>query len=210
MSASVSKRDSAKKQISTILQWIKSANNKTQLQAAEQALINFEGFYSDFVRHHADVLSVTGSAEISYQNIEEEAGISLYESARSKLEKFIKSIQFQQPSTSDLNGTNNSEKTVGQPNPSNEVDNQQMKEIIAERSGLIIRRLANKAINSNAENTSATLASTLLETLTGHWATYSAAVFADWTVDLADDFDLVQDDYMSAKANLQDIINSLS
>lgn len=83
MSAFVSKRDSAKKQISIILQWANSANIKTQLAAAEKTSSDLEGCYADFVRHHQDVLSVTGGAEISFQEIEENAGTSLYNFARS-------------------------------------------------------------------------------------------------------------------------------
>lgn len=215
MSSSVSKRDTAKKQLSAINKWIREANEeKTQLLAAEQASDKLEAQYKDFLRYHKDVLSVTGSSELEFQKIEGESGKSYYDSARLNMDELISKIKLFAESnkgSSEVIGSSNQngkQSTSSDPKPSNNNNNNlELNDRIAENAGNTIRRMAAKGINATCTNTSSALAAVLLETLTGHWNSYSLAAFSDWNRDIDESFEDVQSEYMLAKANLMEIIS---
>lgn len=89
----VRKRDAAIKALISMAFWVRQANIKTELVAAEKSSVLFEEHYNEFLMAHASVIAITGEMELPYQEIENSKGVDIYTKARVSLDSLLSKLR---------------------------------------------------------------------------------------------------------------------
>lgn len=207
--ALVKARDSAKKGLADLLQWIAKADSTTSLASVEAPLQRLEDTLARFVKAHEDIMAVTGSAEADFQRIEFDDGMRVYQDARTRFDDLIARIRSKPPTSAAANsvaqavsGSTAMRASAGAAEIAKQPGGVGNGNQFAHNAAVATMRCCERAMSSTEDE-----AGLHHDLLAAYWASYTAAVFGNGE-ELGDDFREVELAYMRAKHHLTTIIEA--